>query len=440
MGPRRNCGVGLDSTGASRLVTRIDLNTNSRSVRACFYLALPMFFLYHSIVGQGWIPTFLGGYSTAMAALLLPVLAFNYAKHLLSGRNHRLALDGIYAAFVGYYACVLAVQYANGTHSHAVPEQFGIAFQFVTLFMLSRLAPLGDPKFQRNNLILLLLMTGLIISNADDGTFIIASLELYGVDENLANYQAYAFVYSSVMLYVLAPMKKRWQRVLIYAIGIPTLFLNGARTEFIGVILLVLVMEFIESRHKLATLLVAAAAVGIGIASLPYLADLFPESRTVFLFLDYSDDRSAQERAEMLHAGWKTISEHPWLGDFQSHARGAHIHNGLSAWVDLGLAGFVAYVALIAVPAFDIFILQRGYWRVPSYRLTFAMIFLTALFALTAKHYTHQLFPLALGIYARFLLERKNEDTNAHIQLAALEPASPNRSTSMHKRIVRPYP
>lgn len=385
------------------------LDTNTQIVRACAYLILPGFFLYHSIVGQGWVPTFLGGYSTAMAALLLGPLALQYVQHLLATPTHRLALDGLYVAFVTYYGTVLAAQYANGAHSHAVPEQFGIVFQFVTLFMLSRLAPLGDPKFQRTLLVLLMLMTGLIVSNADDGTFIIASLELYGVDENLANYQAYAFVYSSVMLYVLAPMQKRWQRALVYAICIPTLFLNGARTEFIGVILLVLLTEFIESQHKLVTVLVAAVLVGIGIASLPLLADLFPESRTVFLFLDYSDDRSAQERAQMLHDGWRTITENPWLGDFQSHARGEHIHNALSAWVDLGLAGFIAYAALILVPAIDLFLLQGRHWRVPSYKLAFGMVFLSALFALTAKHYTHQLLPLALGIYGRFLIERRYE-------------------------------
>lgn len=391
-------------------MTSSTLDTNNRAIRACVYLLLPGFFLYHSIVGQGWVPTFLGGYSTAMAALLLPLLALLYAKHLLASEQHRLPLDAWYAAFVAYYGAVLAIQYANGAHSHAVPEQFGIVFQFVTLFMLSRLAPLGNPRFQRSLLVLLMLMTGLIVSNADDGTFIVASLELYGVEENLANYQAYAFVYSSVMLYVLAPMQKRWQRTLIYAICIPTLFLNGARTEFIGVMLLVLVMEFIEARHKLVTLLVAAALVGIGIASLPLLAELYPESRTVFLFLDYSDDISARERAQMLHDGWHTITENPWLGDFQSHARGEHIHNGLSAWVDLGLIGFMAYVALILIPAFDLFALQRRHWRMPSYRLAFSMIFLSALFALTAKHYTHQLLPLALGIYGRFLVERRYAD------------------------------
>ncbi len=382
--------------------------TNSRVVRICFYLLLPGFFIYHSLVGMGLLPAFLGGYSTVMSALLLLPLSLVYAHHLLAAREHRLAFDAIYLCFIVYYANVLMVQYSVGVHGNAVPEQFGIVFQFLTLFMLSRLAPLGEPGFQRWLLAFLVLMTAVIGFNADEGTFIVAALELLQANDKLANYQAYAFVYSVVMLYVAAPLKLRWQRMLVYLICIPTLFLNGARTEFIGVLLLVCLIEFLESKHKVLTLLVMTALIGIGIASLPLLADLYPESRTVLLFLDYSDDISANERAQMLTHGWRSIVASPWLGSFQSHAIGEHIHNALSAWVDLGLLGFVVFAALIAVPAVDLFLLQRPNFLNPTYRLAFSMVFLTVLFSITAKHYTHQLFPLALGIYSRHLIECRN--------------------------------
>jgi hypothetical protein len=394
--------------------------TNSPLVRICFYLLLPGFFIYHSLVGMELLPAFLGGYSTIMSTLLLLPLSLAYGRHLLDARVHRLALDTIYLCFIVYYASVLMVQYSVGAHGNAVPEQFGIIFQFLTLFMLSRLAPLGEPGFQRWLLALLVLMTLIIGFNADEGTFIVAALELLQTNGKLANYQAYAFVYSVVMLYVIAPVKLRWQRLLVYLICIPALFLNGARTEFIGVLSLVFLIEFLESKHKVITLLVTVALIGIGIAALPLLADLYPESRTVLLFLDYNDDISANERAQMLTDGWRSIVENPWLGSFQSHATGEHIHNALSAWVDLGLLGFVIFAALITVPAVDLFLLQSPNFRNPTYRLAFSMVFLTVLFSITAKHYTHQLFPLALGIYSRHLIERRHS-----------RPIRPQESTSM---------
>ncbi len=374
---------------------------STRVVSLCFYLLLPGFFVYHFLVAKQLLPGLLGGYSSAMAGLLLLPLGIVYGKHLLSDRGNWRFMDAAFHAFVVYYALVLLAHLLFSSHSSTASEQLGIVPQFLALYWLARLAPLGQPRFQRWMLAFLLLMSGAIAFNADEGTFVAAALDLLQTTNYLANYQAYAFVYSVVMLFVLAPMQKRWQRLLVYLICVPTLFLNGARTEFIGVLLLILLLEFLMSRHKLATLLVAGALVGLGIAALPWLADLYPESRTVFLFIDYNDDISANERARMLSSGWRSIIESPWIGAFGSYAPGEHIHNALSAWVDIGLAGFVFYVALIAVPLLDLLVLRRLDLRNANYRLAFALLLLTALFAITAKHFTHQLLPLAVGLYAR---------------------------------------
>ena len=381
------------------------LQPHSRLVCACFYLLLPGFFTYHYLVGMQYLPAFLGGYSTAMSVLLLLPLSLVYASHLFRACGNRVWVDALYMGFILYYAAVLMTQLAVNTRGIAAIAQIGIVFQFLTLFMLARLAPVGELRFQRWLLVFLMLMTVIIVFNADEGTFVVAALELLQTSDNLANYQAYAFVYSVVMLYVVAPIQQRWKRLLVYLICFPTLFLNGARTEFIGVLLLVLMLEFLESKHKLITLFVAAAMVLIGNAALPMLAELYPESRTVFLFIDYGDDISANERASMLKDGWQSILESPWIGNFGSYAPGEHIHNALSAWVDLGLLGFVTFAGLIAVPALDLCLLQRPDFRNPTYRLAFSTIFLTALFAVMAKHFTHQLFPLAVGIYSRYVIE-----------------------------------
>ena len=52
---------------------------------------------------------------------------------------------------------------------------------------------------------------------------------------------------------------------------------------------------------------------------------------------------------------------------------------------------------LIACPVIDLLVLRRLHLRDASYRLAFSFIFLVALFAITAKHFTHQLLPLALA-------------------------------------------
>lgn len=385
-------------------------------LRPCFYLLLPGFFLYHTLVGIGVLPGLLGGYSSAMASLLLLPLLLAYIAHLMRDTRHRTAIDITFNIFVFYYALVLLVQLATNARGQAANEQVGIIAQFLTLYVLALLAPLGELRFQRWLLFFFLLMSGIIIFNADEGTFVIAALELDKSSGDVANYQAFAFVYSVVMLYVLAPLQRRWQRLPIYLIGVPTLFLNGARTEFIGMILLILLIEFMESRHKLLTLLVSAAIVGAAAAAIPMLADLYPESRTVLLFIDYSDDVSANERSRMLSEGIDSIVENPFLGSFGSYKTGEHIHNGLSAWVDLGFIGFSLYLSLLLLPTLHLFVLDRPQLDSPSYRLAFGLIFMSALFAVTAKHFTHQLLPLAMGLYARHLVEARLRHSSDSMQ------------------------
>ena len=89
------------------------------------------------------------------------------------------------------------------------------------------------------------------------------------------------------------------------------LVLNGARTELIGVVALSVTVEFMLSRRKWLMFVMAASLVAIAIAALPILADFYPESRTIFLFLDYSDDLSKIERTRMLEDGWNSIQQSP---------------------------------------------------------------------------------------------------------------------------------
>lgn len=392
--------------------------------RVCFYFLLPGFFIYHFLVAKQLLPGLLAGYSTAMAGILLLPMGALYVQHVIGRPSERCAMDYAFNAFVVFYAVVLLVNMAVSGRGAAANAQLGIVLQFLTLYWVARLVPLGQARFQGWLLAFLLAMTVAFAFNADEGTFVVAALELLQTTDHLANYQAYAFVYSVVMLFVLAPMQTRWHRLLVYLFAAPALFLNGARTEFIGMLLLILLLEFIESRHKLFTLAVAAALTGLAIASLPLLAELYPESRTVFLFIDYSDDVSANERTRMLSGGLESIADNPWLGAFGSHAPGEHIHNALSAWVDLGLVGFVWYVLLIAVPVLDLCLLRRPQLRNPTYRLAVSLVFLIALFAITAKHFTHQLLPLAAGIYAcHVVAERRRNASLPQARSASLAAA-----------------
>ena len=373
-----------------------------------FHVLLPGFFAYHFLLAKSLIPPLFGGYSTAMAMLWVLPLALLFLQRVLLRPDQRGSMDASFITFLVYMAVVLLLHMAITSRGEAAAEQIGVLPQFLVLYVVARLVPPLAPGLRRALIVALLAMSVAIVTNADEGTFFAASFDVLGTADYFANYQAYGFVYTVCLLYVLCATPSGKHRALIYAFALPTLFLNGARTELIGVVLLTVVLEFALSRHKLLTLAIAAACMAGLAALLPVLADIYPESRTIFLFLDYSDDLSKLERARMLADGWESILASPWTGALGSHKPGEHIHNALSAWVDLGLPGFTAYALLVALPLVDMLLLRRIDLRDPDYRLALSLACLMALFALTAKHYTHQLLPLALGAYARYAVTRRS--------------------------------
>lgn len=374
----------------------------SRLALAGFLVLLPGFFAYHFLLAKGLIPPVLGGYSTAMALIWLLPLSMLLLQRVLLLESERCAMDVAFLAFLGYALAVMLLNMALSARGTAAADQIGVLPQFVVLYVVARLVPADAPRLRGLLTVLLLAMSLAIVTNADEGTFFAASFDLLKTGDYFANYQAYGFVYSVCLIVVLSATPSLRQRLWIYLFALPTLFLNGARTELIGVVLLALVLEFMRSRRKLLTLAIAAGILAAVASVLPLLADQYPESRTLFLFLEYSDDLSKLERARMLHDGWQSILQSPWLGALGSHQPGEHIHNALSAWVDLGLPGFAAYALLLTIPLVDLWLLRRHDLDEPAYQLALSLVCLMALFALTAKHYTHQLFPLALGAYARF--------------------------------------
>lgn len=382
-------------------------------VRWSLFALFPGFFVYHFLVAKQWLPPLLGGYSSAMAALLLAPLGWIYATQVLLRPVERTNVDAAFMAFIGYYALAMSLHIAFGERPAAAPEHFGIIVQFLSLFFVLRLLPITDRNQWRWLLLALLAMSATIALNASEGSFVIATLDLLWTESYFATYQAYAFVYLVTFLLVLAPLQKLSARLALYLLAVPILFLNGARTEFVGIVLLVLCLEFLLSKQKWVLLGAFFAVLAVGALLLPLLADLFPESRTLLLFLDYSEDLSANQRTEMLVSGWRSIMDSPWVGALGSHAPGEHIHNGLSAWVDLGLPGFLAYALLILIPTLDLCLFQHRRLQEAEVRLAFSLLFLTALFAITSKHYTHQLLPLALAAYARLLVHGPSQRVQA---------------------------
>lgn len=377
----------------------------TRLGNAAFLLMMPGYFVYHSLVGRGWIPGFLGGYSTGIALVLLAPLSVAYARTVLQGGWRIPRVDAAFLGFSAFLAAAVVAHLGLGANREIATPHLGIAFQFVSLFLAVRMLDLESKGFRKALVVSYVGVTALVVWNASDQSLVAMTLELSFSDARIADYQGYAFVYLVLVIFVASGLRSGLARAASYLVAVPALFVNGARSEFIGLFLAILVIEYCRTtrRTALASALVALLAVG-ALGSGPLRAQvevLFPESRVAALVSVATDD-SASERIRFLQNAWRTIGEHPLLGSFGSYPVGEYAHNALSAWVDLGFVGFVYYVVLLLVPVVALARRFRTEAGDPQFVLALASAVVLLGLSLVAKNFSYQLFPITLALFARW--------------------------------------
>lgn len=219
-------------------------------------------------------------------------------------------------------------------------------------------------------------------------------------DVYFRDYQGYALSGAvSGFLFVTMLPKAIW-RLLVYLTLIACLYLNGARSELIAALPAVLLVEYtIKGRVTLALGSVIAVAMG-ALAFLLVAGNGFDSSnRTLALIRDYQSDGSYNERMYANTLARITIDSHPIMGSYASYPEGLYAHNALSAWVDLGLVGFILYLTIIIAPAF--FLLRNRQWLGSRHIATLAAFTLImVLLILSAKGFTYKLLPVLVGLHA----------------------------------------
>jgi O-antigen ligase len=141
-----------------------------------------------------------------------------------------------------------------------------------------------------------------------------------------------------------------------------------------------------------------------GLASIDpkLLANRFPESRVWELF-DLSQSSSASARHELTEHALRTIAENPVLGAYASYPPGGYSHNILSAWVDLGIFGFIYMLFMLVRTAAGL--CRRGWLVRPrsgQFLLAWSLICISLLLLVTAKTFDDMFFGAAMGAYANY--------------------------------------
>lgn len=383
-------------------VSKTPLN---RLVVACWLLVFPGHFIYQAVVQLGLIPPLLGGYFTASIVMALILLA----PYFLSAyRIYRPQVGGAVFKFfsVNYFFWIYVVifflatlfGFIRGADPEIINPLFAYVVKFIGLYILTILTPWENRNFVRIAGYIHLLLFIIIILNSSGGVYLFEYLDPF--NENFQfDYQGAALSFLIVSLaagYATKSISIRWVQ---WIIALGGLFLIGARSEFAAGFFAIALIEIMRKKNNMEIIFLVGFVFVFIVISAVILSTVDFDGRMLGL-LNFSEDQSVMERKKMNESAWATILDYPIFGDFASYAPGNYGHNILSAWVDLGIVGFILLLMLLIIPViFIVFFRVRDCAGV--YVLAFSFLGMCLLMLIFAKSYFYQLIPIALGVYSR---------------------------------------
>jgi hypothetical protein len=375
---------------------------------ACFFLLFPGFFFYHTLLGTGTTGAFMGGYFAPVAVAFAAPVGLIYLARMRRDRRRLTLVDLHFGLFLAYFLTVVALNGAAGANRTIVTNHIlGILFM-VLVFIMFSFIDFDSRRFRIAGLLGLAAMSAIAFANSVDGVFYLRTLGIAKDADALATYQGFSRSYLFTYLALVCFTRGLPLRLLLHALGIATLFVNTARSEFAALMFVIPLIEFYYSRHKLYFLLALAVLLTLVTMYFDQILAALPSNRILEL-LDLSRSTSANMRHQLTVHAWQTVSSHPLFGDYASYKPGYYSHNLLSAWVDLGLFGMLYIAALALLPIAPMFVHEYFASRARSLFLcAFAFACVTILLFLTSHYFTDMLLGATLGACARYTYERKH--------------------------------
>jgi hypothetical protein len=386
-----------------------------------FLLLFPGFFYYHTLLGTGATGAFLGGYFTPVSLVfLLPQIALYV--YTVQRDPHRLASVDIYfGVFLLYFAVIVAVNGINGANPAIIVNHLlGMMF-LVGTFIQFKFIDFSGKVFYPLALVCLLAMSAIVFIFSVDGVFYLGALGIARDADSLATYQGFSRSYLMTFLVVITYTRLLSLRLVLYGLGAASLFLNTARSEFVALLFAMPIIEFYHSRQKLYFVLALAMLFALIYMNLDLILTELPNNRILEL-LDLSRSTSANKRHHLSVHAMQTIAAYPILGDYASYAPGYYSHNILSAWVDLGLFGFIYVMAMLILPAIPMFIKEFFAGRNCSdFILAFSLVCVTVLLLLSSHYFTDMLIGATVGAYSKYRYGKKHVQHRApHLSASAV--------------------
>ena len=321
-----------------------------------FLLLFPAFFIYQQMLSQAQISAFLGGYYGIMSLILLIPLIFVFFYYLINQIKFFGFIDYFFI-FLMFFIIIHALYHFSFGQLAGNSEMLEWSLQGVIFnlecYVLSKFSNFENPLFKKIILFLFIYICLIFLSNLDQGLRFIVNTG----NESLVSYQGFArsiVIHAALLLFFFQSNLLRFF-IILFAFWI--LFILGSRSETLIFFLSLFSVFLINSLKSIKGIMLAFILISAS------LVILFLNISAVMLFIEKTrfyefitvgifNSTSNQARALFLETALEYIYETPIFGNYGVYLNhfgsiGTYPHNLISAWLNLGLFGFILYIIIL---------------------------------------------------------------------------------------------
>lgn len=363
-----------------------------------FIFLFPVSFFYHAAVGLDYIPPFLKGYVSIVglvgSLLLIAFKVLGFIRGDAIEKNHIW-----FFIFIIIFILVSFYNFSFGVHSNNAKINLLLALNLLACYLVfSNIDSVGK-DFKHFVVIAGAAMSAIIFFFSENGVFDVSSQSPNA--PLVANYQTFALAYLPVMIVAIAKSTNRLWRYSLFLVAVYSLYFNGARSEFLAMLIFFAVFEVSISNKRAIEVLRVTVFTVAAVASIFIVIPQSVDNRTSRL-VNLSEDNSSNVRRDIFQEGMGKISKSPLLGDYGNYEQGLYIHNVFSAWQDLGLFGFLYFCLMMAIPLFLFSrdsLMRRNTSKETA--LCLGMLVATSILLMCAKYFAYPLVAITLGMISR---------------------------------------
>jgi len=393
------------------------MNNYKLLINIFFIILFPLFFIYNVLLAKDLI-IYIPGYFSLFSSVLLYLVFLNFYDNKILYVKFSIQEIIFFIIAIHIFFISLINYLFNDLNEYnlelLIYSMGGVVFNIVC-YVIAKNIIIENNFFQKSYVFLFFICFIFILLNLNDKGYFYLKEDSIN-NELIVTYQGFAMILV-ILSFILFSITQNFFifNNLIIIVSFIALFLNSSRTEFVIFFISIFSYLFIfDFKKTILKIIIILLLVYFMTLYLDLLSSLH-NNRIWELIDNFESSTSLNARFETIIYAFETIRNNFFIGEYASYINnmglGYYAHNLISAWVDLGLIGFLMYLSILIILCFKL-IIYRKYNNSKEYILFFTIFVFYTLAILISKDYTFMFLGFLVGFSARFekIFYLKKED------------------------------